>query len=75
MWGEKTFFADRDWARHTAEDGLSASGRDPEDYNTFWGSLSAQWVSPIDFVSYGDSKIFSEETPFMKRYLTMLYYG
>ena len=75
MWGEKTFFADRPWARHTAEDGLSASGRDPNDFNHFWGSLSTQWVSPIDFVSYGDSKIFTEETSFMKRYLTMLYYG
>ena len=57
--GETKYFSDQEWIRRTAEDGTSASGRGPDDFNWFWGNISAQWTSPIDFVSYGDAAIFS----------------
>jgi hypothetical protein len=44
--------------------------------NEFYRDLDNWWYMPLDWVNFGDSKIFTSElTLFGKRYITMLYYS
>ena len=51
------------------------AGMTADEFNEFWEGRSTQWYPPINWINPDDSKLFTEDNNFAKRYITMLYYG